>query len=182
MDNLWWKELPSWNRRSHLKRSDRHIDNETLGGAMTHNAISGVAHYRTKDDAECIEKIRGIVADLPEKERTRVSVSEPGAVATGFQELYTVLPDDHRAPYDMRAVLSCILDKNPVATAPGSDSMLDEFQADFAKEMICGTARIGEYLSVSLPFAGMSKGNRQPPRLAALFIRNCRKTAYFIEN
>src|SRR5438045_7606589 len=35
------------------------IDNETLGGAMTHNAVSGVAHYRTKDDKECIAKIRG---------------------------------------------------------------------------------------------------------------------------
>ncbi|MBX3290766.1 MAG: acyl-CoA carboxylase subunit beta [Acidobacteria bacterium] len=161
------------------------IDNETLGGAMTHNAISGVAHYRTKDDAECIEKIRGIVADLPEKERTRVSVSEPGAVATGFQELYTVLPDDHRAPYDMRAVLSCILDKNPVATAPGSDSMLDEFQADFAKEMICGTARIGGILvGVIANSRGMSKGKPgQPPRFGGIvYTESAEKTAYFIEN
>src|SRR5205809_681057 len=60
--------------------------------------------------------------------------------------LYDILPDDHRAPYDMRAVLDCILDKNLVATARGSDTTLDEFQADFAKEMICGTARIGGIL------------------------------------
>src|SRR6476469_9050601 len=40
------------------------IDNETLGGAMTHNAISGVAHYRTKDEKECIEKIRALVTEL----------------------------------------------------------------------------------------------------------------------
>src|SRR5437763_9599032 len=41
------------------------IDNETLGGAITHNAVSGVAHYRTKDDKECLTKIRQLIADLP---------------------------------------------------------------------------------------------------------------------
>src|SRR4029453_1575476 len=64
------------------------IDNETLGGAMTHNAISGVAHYRTRDEQACLEKIRELISELPAKEQTRVSVSEPGAVATGFRELY----------------------------------------------------------------------------------------------
>src|SRR5829696_9690969 len=49
------------------------IDNETLGGAMTHNAISGVAHYRTKDEQECLVKVRDLVSELPEKERTKVS-------------------------------------------------------------------------------------------------------------
>src|SRR5687767_1813170 len=44
------------------------IDNETLGGAMTHNAISGVAHYRTKDEQECIEKIRQLITELPAPE------------------------------------------------------------------------------------------------------------------
>src|SRR5436190_2082569 len=53
------------------------IDNETLGGAMTHNAISGVAHYRTEDEQECIAKIRQLVSELPAKERTRVSVTDP---------------------------------------------------------------------------------------------------------
>ncbi len=165
------------------------IDNETLGGAMTHNAISGVAHYRTKDDAECIAKIRDLVAEMPAKEPTRVSMSEPRAVATGFQELYDILPDDHRAPYDMRAVLGRILDgpaeKNPVATAPGSDLALDEFQADFAKEMICGTARIGGILvGVIANSRGMSKGKPgEPPRFGGIvYTESAEKTAYFIEN
>src|SRR5687768_18475093 len=59
------------------------IDNETLGGAMTHNSISGVAHFRTKDEKECLEKIRQLVSELPAPEASRVSQSEPGAVATG---------------------------------------------------------------------------------------------------
>ena len=161
------------------------IDNETLGGAMTHNAISGVAHYRTKNEQECIAKIRALVAELPAKETSRVSMSEPGAVATGFQELYNILPEDHRAPYDMRAVLNCVLDKNPVATAPGSDNILDEFQADFAKEMICGTGRIGGILvGVIANSRGMSKGKPgTPPRFGGIvYTESAEKTAYFIEN
>ncbi len=161
------------------------IDNETLGGAMTHNAISGVAHYRTKDEEECLQKIRDLVAELPAKEISRVSVSEPGAVATGFRELYEILPEDHRAPYDMRAVLNCILDKNPVATASGSDTTIDEFQADFAKEMICGTARVGGILvGVIANSRGMQKGKPgTPPRFGGIvYTESAEKTAYFIEN
>src|SRR3954465_13823241 len=45
------------------------IDNETLGGAMTHNAISGVAHYRTPDDKGCIDKIRQLITELPDTRR-----------------------------------------------------------------------------------------------------------------
>src|ERR1051326_3468856 len=41
------------------------IDGETLGGASTHTAISGVAHYRVADDQSCIEKIREFVSELP---------------------------------------------------------------------------------------------------------------------
>lgn len=161
------------------------IDNETLGGAMTHNAISGVAHYRSRNEDECLGKIRELVSELPAKERTRVSVSEPGAAPTGFQELYNILPDDHRAPYDMHALLDCILDKNPVATASGSDRTIDEFQADFAKEMICGTARIGGILvGVIANSRGMSKGKPgSPPRFGGIvYTESAEKTAYFIEN
>ena len=175
------------------------IDNETLGGAMTHNSISGVAHYRTKDEHECIAKIRQLVADLPmrnvECETRKTDVPEAGVALTGSpmqkparsksDTLYQILPDDHRAPYDMHAVLGCFLDKNPAATAPGSDSTLEEFQADFAKEMICGTARIGGILvGVIANSRGMSKGKPgHPPRFGGIvYTESAEKTAYFIEN
>jgi 3-methylcrotonyl-CoA carboxylase beta subunit len=126
---------------------------------------------------------------MPAKEPTRVSVSEPRAIATGFPELYEILPEDHRAPYDMRAVLGRILDgpaeKSPVATASGSDLALDEFQSDFAKEMICGTARIGGILvGVIANSRGMSKGKPgEPPRFGGIvYTESAEKTAYFIEN
>ena len=151
------------------------IDNETLGGAMTHNSISGVAHFRTPDDKTCLQKIRQLVSELPAKESSRVSVSVPGAEATGALALYDILPEDHRAPYDMRAVLDTFLDEGGI----------DEFQADFAKEMICGTARIGGILvGVIANSRGISKGKPgTPPRFGGIvYTESAEKTAYFIEN
>ena len=151
------------------------IDNETLGGAMTHNSISGVAHFRTKDEKECLGKIRELVSELPAKEIPRVSVASSQQPAASTQNLYDILPDDHRAPYDMRAVLSTFLD----------EGVLDEFQADFAKEMICGTARIGGILvGVIANSRGMSKGKPgTPPRFGGIvYTESAEKTAYFIEN
>lgn len=151
------------------------IDNETLGGAMTHNAISGVAHYRTKDDKECIEKIRDLISELPPPDRGKVSIQESRQSPASSSDLYNLLPEDHRAPYDMRAVLDTFLD---------SDS-LDEFQADYAQEMICGTARIdGILVGVIANSRGMSKGKSgQPPRFGGIvYTESAEKTAYFIEN
>ncbi len=151
------------------------IDNESLGGAMTHNAISGVAHFRTKNDEECLTKIRELIRELPAKESTRVSITEIRDPKSKIQNLYDLLPEDHRAPYDMHAVLNTFLDEGGI----------DEFQADFAKEMICGTARIGGILvGVIANSRGMSKGKRgAPPRFGGIvYTESAEKTAYFIEN
>ena len=151
------------------------IDNETLGGAMTHNAISGVAHYRTKDDRQCIEKIRELISELPPAERANVSLKDSFQPTVPSSRLYDLLPEDHRAPYDMRAVLDTFLDAGT----------MDEFQADFAQEMICGTARInGILVGVIANSRGMSKGKTgQPPRFGGIvYTESTEKTAYFIEN
>ncbi len=151
------------------------IDNETLGGAMTHNSISGVAHFRTTDEAECIEKIRQLVSELPKKEETKVSIIESQKPKNKSEKLYEILPEDHRAPYDMHEVLNCFLD----------EGRIDEFQADFAKEMICGTARIGGILvGIIANSRGMSKGKPgNPPKFGGIvYTESAEKTAYFIEN
>src|SRR5688572_3977309 len=159
------------------------IDNETLGGAMTHNAISGVAHFRTKDEQECLSKIRELISELPSPEPSRVSKTKEQKPKTDSAQLYELLPSDHRAPYDMHAVLDCLLDKNPVATAPGSDKTIDEFQADFAKEMICGTARIGGILvGIIANSRAMSKSKNGPRFGGIVYTESAEKTAYFIEN
>ncbi|MFN0278384.1 MAG: acyl-CoA carboxylase subunit beta [Pyrinomonadaceae bacterium] len=149
------------------------IDNETLGGAMTHNSVSGVAHYRTKDEKECLEKIRALVAELPSPEAARVSKSKVQSPKSKVGELYDLMPDDHRAPYDMHAVLKTFLD----------DGDIDEFQADFAKEMICATARIGGTLvGVIANSRGMSKSKNGPRFGGIVYTESAEKTAYFIEN
>lgn len=151
------------------------IDNETLGGAITHNAISGVAHFRTKDDGECIAKIRDLVRELPEKQRTRVSIIEAKDPAADSDNLFELLPEDHKAAYDMHSVLDTFLDAGT----------LDEFQADFAKEMICGTARIGGLLvGVIANSRGMLRGKpSEPPRFGGIvYTESAEKTAYFIDN
>lgn len=151
------------------------IDNETLGGAMTHNAISGVAHYHTKTEEECLEKIRALVSELPAKEATSVSVTGAKPAASPAEKLYEILPEDHRAPYDMHAVLETFLDEGKI----------EEFQADYAKEMICGTARIGGILvGVIANSRGMVKGKPgKPPRFGGIvYTESAEKTAYFIDN
>ena len=151
------------------------IDNETLGGALTHNSISGVAHFRHKDEQECIAKIRELVSELPAKEPTRVSLAAAKDPEQKIEDLYDLLPADHRAPYDMHGVLETFLDEGGI----------DEFQADFAKEMICGTARIGGILvGVIANSRGMSKGKPgAPPRFGGIvYTESAEKTAYFIEN
>src|SRR6185503_18418534 len=108
------------------------IDNETLGGARAHNEISGVAHYRVKNDEECIAKIREFVSELPLSPPSPVVILPSETAARPAEELYDIIPEDHKQPYNVRHLLDCLLDSGN----------LDEFHADYAKEMITGHARI----------------------------------------
>ena len=150
------------------------IDNETLGGALTHNETSGVAHYRTQTEHECIEKIRELVSELPNKHETNVSITEAAQPAHEPERLYDFLPEDHRQPYKMREVLGCILD----------DGKIDEFQADYAKEMICGTARVrGVQVGIIANHRGMVRRKDKPPKFGGIvYTESAEKTAYFIDN
>jgi acetyl-CoA carboxylase carboxyltransferase component len=148
-------------------------DAETLGGAYTHNAISGVAHYRVPDDRACVAKIRELVKELP-RPQTAARHFEAADPARPERELYDVLPADHKQPYDMRRLLSCILDAGE----------LDEFQADYAPEMICGSARIcGIPVGVIANARGMLKdphGGR-PKFGGIVYADSADKVAFFIE-
>lgn len=150
------------------------VDSETLGGARMHNAVSGVAHYRSKNDEECIEKIREIISELPAKTPTRVSVIEPREPARSSTDLYEILPADHRAHYDAREMLNCILD----------EGSFDEFQADYAKEMIVGHARVrGINVGVIANNRGfVPSAPGKAPRIGGIiYTESAEKTAYFIE-
>src|SRR5437762_6435522 len=101
------------------------VDSETLGGAATHTEISGVAHYALDNDEACIGKIRDLIERLPTSTRDLALLphdtgSEEGNSRTGkpigaktrtksakangkSEDLYDVLPADHRKSYDMRS-------------------------------------------------------------------------------
>ncbi len=148
------------------------VEAEDLGGAHVHTAISGVAHYRVADDPTCIARIRELVSELPGNPfQTSAPDSAPGRPP---EDLYTLLPDDHRQPYDVRAVLATILD----------DGHLDEFQADFAREMLCATARLdGITVGVIANERGLFKDPQGgPPRFGGIvYADSAEKTAYFID-
>ena len=141
------------------------IDQETLGGAHLHTATSGVAHYVAKDDDDCLEMIRARFRQLPEPKRVASNKSEPAASIEG---LYSVLPADHRLPYNMSDVLNRILDREDFA----------EFQPDYAPEMLCATARLSGY-----PVAVIAnrRGFLKPRIGGIIYTETARKVAYFVE-
>ncbi|HZH29897.1 MAG TPA: acyl-CoA carboxylase subunit beta [Pyrinomonadaceae bacterium] len=150
------------------------IDNETLGGARTHNEISGVAHYRVASDEECIARIREFVSELPLTQTRALVVAESAEAERAAEELYALIPEDHRQPYDARAVLQCIID----------GGHWDEFQADYAREMITGHARIrGIQVGVIANSRGMFRaaGGGQPKFGGIIYTESAEKVAYFID-
>jgi 3-methylcrotonyl-CoA carboxylase beta subunit len=148
------------------------IDNEALGGARAHNEISGVAHYRVANDEEAIAKIREFIAELPKtKSEVRSEKPEP---KNPEAQIYQILPEDHRQPYDVRALLDCLLD----------GGHLDEFQTDYAKEVITGHASVrGIQVGVIANARGMFRdpSGGRPKFGGIIYTESAEKVAYFID-
>ena len=112
------------------------VDAETLGGAITHTEISGIADYKFKTEEECLDQVKRIISKLG------------GAQTAGFdriasrpplkkeEELYGLLPSDTVKPYDMLEVIERIVD------ASEGKSSFDQFKQDYGKTILCGYARI----------------------------------------
>lgn len=150
------------------------IDNEALGGARAHNEVSGVAHYRVADDRACVAKIREFVSELPVRPSTVVPILPSVDAARPVSELYSIIPEDHKQPYNARHLLDCLLDAGH----------LDEFQADYAREMVTGHARVrGIQVGVIANNRGMIRApGGGPPRFGGIiYTESAEKVAYFIE-
>ena len=147
------------------------IDSETLGGAVTHTEISGVAHYAADDDAECLATLRDLIAQLSP---TRSTAADVNAVQGTSDALYDLLPSDHRMSYDMHTILRAILDEGELV----------EFQEHLAREMICGDARIdGIPVGVIANQRGLIKTRPgEKPRFGGIvYAESAEKVAFFIE-
>jgi acetyl-CoA carboxylase carboxyltransferase component len=165
------------------------IDAETLGGAVTHTEVSGVAHFAVDDDAACLAKLRDLVLRLPRRTGTgnreqgteAASSTQPGAPGSQFpvpgsqsDRLYELLPADHRMSYDMHPILAAIVD----------DAKLDEFQSNLAREMICADGAIdGIPVGVIANQRGLIKGRAgDKPRFGGiLYAESAEKVAYYID-
>jgi 3-methylcrotonyl-CoA carboxylase beta subunit len=150
------------------------VDSETLGGAVTHTQISGVAHYAMDSDETCIAKIRDLIERLPTSSRDVALLTRSKPSDASAEKLYDLLPTDHRMSYDMHEILHVILD----------GGQIDEFQEQLAREMICGDARIdGITVGVIANQRGLIKAREgEKPRFGGIvYAESAEKVAYFID-
>src|SRR5712672_4124719 len=87
------------------------VTKQDLGGAMTHNATSGVAHFAARDDAECLAMIRELLSFLPSNnldDAPRRATSDP--IGRADAALDTLVPADPTLPYDMKDVIQSVAD------------------------------------------------------------------------
>lgn len=144
------------------------IDQESLGGARLHTAVSGVAHYMAKDDADCLAQIRARFRDLPAPKPE----TDGAPPQRDPKELYGVLPPDHRLPYEIEDVLFRIFDGDAWS----------EFQPEYAPEMLCASARLcGRPVSIIANRRGFLKTDTGKRIGGIVYTESARKVAYFVE-
>lgn len=108
------------------------IDNETLGGATTHNEISGVADYKAKDDKDALNKVKNLIDKIGDYEKAgfnRIKAKEP---IKNSNEIFGIIPQHRTGAYNMMEIVHRLID----------DSEFEEYKADYGKTLLCGYARI----------------------------------------
>ncbi len=132
---------------------------EELGGGDAHTRTSGVADHLAENDEHALQIARNIVANLNRTTADQVQRTETIAPLFDTEELYGVIPEDPRQPYDVRDVIARLVD--------GSE--LDEFKARYGTTLVCGFARIHGYP------VGILANN------GVLFSESAIKGAHFVE-
>jgi len=138
-----------------------------LGGTSMHSRVSGVCHVVADDDEDCLLKIRELLSYLPSSNREK-----PPFVDTGDdpnrkdEELNNILPPQTNQPYDMKNILSRIVD----------NGRLFEIHAGWAQNMIVGFARLGGYsvgIVANQPLVSAGSINVWASEKASRFVRFC---------
>jgi propionyl-CoA carboxylase beta chain len=109
------------------------VTKEKLGGASTHNSVSGVGHFMAKDDAECIQMIRELLSFLPLNNREdppRRATSDP--IDRADAELDRLVPAESSVPYDMKDVIRRVVD----------EGWFFEVHEHWAQNIVVGFARM----------------------------------------
>ncbi len=109
------------------------VTKQELGGAMTHNATSGVAHFVSRDDRECLAMIRELMGFLPAnnlEDPPRRACTDPASRADSRLDHF--VPEDPMQPYDIKDVIHAIMD----------EADFFEVHEHFAKNIVVGFARL----------------------------------------
>jgi len=109
------------------------VTKDELGGAVTHNEISGVAHFMAHDDAECLAMVRELLSFLPSNnldDPPRKVCTDP--IDRADAALDSIIPDESNQPYDIKGVICKIVD----------DAYFFEVHEHFAKNIVVGFARL----------------------------------------
>ncbi len=127
------------------------VSKEELGGAMTHNSVSGVAHFAAEGDEDCLRLIRELLSFIPSnnlEEPPRINTADPSTRAD--ERLNAIVPESPNIPYDIRDIIHAVVD----------DGYLFEVHEHYAKNIVVGFARL----------AGRSVGivANQPAHLAGV--------------
>jgi acetyl-CoA carboxylase carboxyltransferase component len=110
------------------------INAESLGGAMTHNRVSGVAHFVCKSETECIEQIKALIGYLPSNNLdTAPECPTNDPACRRCENLNEIMPDSSNKPYDMKEIIRSVVD----------DGVFLEVQAFYAENIITCFAHIG---------------------------------------
>ena len=108
---------------------------EDLGGAEVHTVRSGVADHFAEDEEEALRMVRNIVENLPPPSKVALAVKRPEPPHHDVEDLLGIIPEDNRMPYDVREVISRIVD----------GSRFHEFKARYGTTIVTGFARIHGY-------------------------------------
>ena len=135
------------------------ISAEDLGGGDMHGRKSGVVDHVAENDEHALTIVRDIVSHLPKPRVPDVNMAEPRPPKLEAEELYGIIPDDVRAPYDVHEVIARLVD--------GSE--FHEFKALYGSTLVCGFAHIW-----GIPVAILANNG-------VLFSESAVKGAHFIE-
>ncbi len=135
------------------------ISAEDLGGGDLHSRRSGVTDHLAEDDEHALTIVRDIVSHLGTRHHHDLPLQEPRAPRYPAEDLYGIVPDDVRAPYDVHEVIARLVD--------GSE--FHEFKALYGSSLVCGFAHIQ-----GMPVAILANNG-------VLFSESAQKGAHFIE-
>ena len=151
------------------------VDIQTLGGATTHNEISGIADYKFENEQDCLDQVKRIISKIGKQEQAGFDQIAAVAPKRATQEVYGLVSAENNKNFDVVDVIETIVD---------ADSF-DQFKEDYGKTIVCGYARVAGWavgiVANQRKIVKSGKGEMQMGGViyndsadkAARFIQNC---------